>query len=441
MKLDYDYFEKIIAFKAITDGVYLNSIADYVKPEYFEDKNIAHYFQIVNDFYTNRQKLPTFTEIKAYLTNEVQRKGFKKLIESFKELDSNLDKDELYLNTEKFLKERSAMHIMIEAVEAASKGDIDPHSLVTKFELCTSINLVTDIGLELYSDINRLIDNIQNVESTISSKWPWLDEALGGGFREDGKALYMFAGQANIGKSIFLGNVAANIAEQGKSVLVVTLEMSEMVYAQRIASNITKIPMKDFKFNCPSLKTALEESKEKNPKGKIFIKEFPPSTISPKQLAAFVKKLRDSGERIDAIVIDYVNLLTTSFGSNSYERVKHICEQVRAMSYIFNCPVISATQLNRSAYNSSNPGMEGLSESIGVAATADVILSIFQNEEDPELGIIRLGMMKNRYGPRGMSIEMLIDYLTLSITQADGEESSLPQPQQEEMNILEQFSC
>jgi len=57
--------------------------------------------------------------------------------------------------------------------------------------------------------------------------------------------------------------------------------------------------------------------------------------------------------------------------------------------------------------------------SVGLAATADVIVSIYQNEEDRELGIIRLGMMKNRYGPRGHTQAMRIDYSTLTITQAE----------------------
>jgi replicative DNA helicase len=437
MKLDYDYFEKIIAYKAITDAVYLTSIADYVKPEYFEDKNIAFYFKIVNEFYDTRNKLPTFTEIKTYLTNEPLRKGFKKLLESFKELDELIDIDELYFNTERFLRERSTLQTMIEAADAMSKGEIDPTAIYDKFSTCCSINLVTDTGIELFRDRNKIVDNLLREDATISSKWPWLDEALGGGFRSDGKSFYVFAGQANIGKSIFLGNVAANIAEQGKSVLVISLEMSEMVYAERIASNVTKIPMKDFKYNAPLLREALESQQTKVPAGKIFIKEFPPSTVTPKQIGAFIKKLKDSGEKIDAVVIDYVNLLHTSFGSNSYERIKHICEQIRALSYIFKCPFISATQLNRGGYDTENPGMDNLSESIGLAATADVILSIYQNEEDLEMGIIRLGMMKNRYGPRGMTQAMRIEYLTLTITQSDEEEETM---RDEDISLMEQFA-
>ena len=195
--------------------------------------------------------------------------------------------------------------------------------------------------------------------------------------------------------------------------------------------------MKEFQSSCKSLKHFLKTEKDKIPEGKIFIKEFPPSTITPKQLTAFVKKFQDSGERVDAIVIDYVNLLHSTIGSNSYERVKYICEQVRAMSYIFKCPIISATQLNKSGFNIDNPDLATISESVGLAATADVIVSIFQNEEDQELGLIRLGMMKNRYGPRGMVQHMKIDYSTLTITQSEEEDQMI---NDEDLSLLEKFS-
>lgn len=422
MNLNLEEYEKIIAYKAMTDSTYLNSISDYVKSEYFEDDNIAHYFKIVSEFYDKRKKLPTITEVKSYLNTESERQGFRQLVESFKEIDKNLNKDELYENTEKFLKERATWVKILDIAENAENKIKNPQSVLEAFDEICKINLDPEKGIEIYSDIDQVIDHILNDDNFIPTGWKWLDEALGGGYLENGKALYMFAGQANIGKSIFLGNVAANIASTGKSVLVVTLEMSEMVYAKRILSNVTKIPMRDFKEETHALRSLVEDVKESNPDSKIYIKEFPPSTITPKKLSAFIKKMKDSGVKIDAIVIDYLSLLTSTFGSNSYERVKHICEEVRAMSYEYSCPIISASQLNRSAFSKDNPGMEGLSESIGTAATADVIISIFQQEEDIEMGIIKLGMIKNRYGPRGMVQPMRINYPTLTVYQSDSDD-------------------
>jgi replicative DNA helicase len=417
-KLDLDYFERIVCFKALVDSTYLSSIVDYVKPAYFKDKSIANIFNIISEFYENRNKLPTLTEVKTYLTTDELRESFKSLVESFKDIDKNIDKDELYSNTERFLKEKAVYISMLDVASDIAKGSIDTSQILDKIEKSCNINLVTDTGFDLYNDVDVLIDDLCNVQRSIPSKWEWLDDALNGGFLENGRSLYVFAGETNIGKSIFLGNVASNIAKQGKNVLLVTLEMSELLYARRICTNVSKIPLKDLSTNTHALRQAIVDEKTSG-SGRIFIKEFPPSTITPNQLKAFVKKLTDTGVPIHAIVLDYLNLLHSTVGSNSYERVKNVTEQVRAMSYIFNCPVISATQLNRSGFSTDNPDLATISESVGLAATADVIVSIFQNEEDRDLGIIRLGMMKNRYGPRGHTQAMRIDYSTLTITQAE----------------------
>ena len=413
-KLDLDYFENVLIYKSLTDGTYLASVADFVQPDYFKNKAIASIFAIVKDFSEKRNKLPTVTEIKSYLVSDEQKSSFKELVKSFNEIDKTLDKEELYENTEQFLKEKAVYHTMLSVAEDVSSGKVDTSDVLDKFEKSCNINLVTDLGLDLYTNINTLIDDINSVERHIPSKWEWLDDCLGGGFLEAGKSLYVFAGETNIGKSIFLGNVAHNIAKEGKNVLLITLEMSELLYARRICSNVTKVPMKEMIGNTPAIKQAIKDEK-----GKIFIKEFPPATITVNQLKGFIKKFQEQGIKLDAIVLDYLNLMHSTIGNNSYERIKHVTEQVRAMSYLFECPIISATQLNRAGFDQDNPDLATISESIGLAATADVIVSIYQNEEDRELGIIRLGMMKNRYGPRGMTQAMRIDYSTLTIEEAD----------------------
>tara|TARA_R110001592_G_scaffold675_5_gene3664 strand:- start:3050 stop:4360 length:1311 start_codon:yes stop_codon:yes gene_type:complete len=413
-KLDLDYFENVLMYNALTDSGYLSTITDIVQPEYFKSKDIASVFTIIKEFNEKRNQLPTTTEIKQYLVTDEQKESFKRLVTSFSDIDKNINKDELIENTEQFLKEKAVYHTMLKAAEDISAGDVDTTVILDKFEKSCNISLVTDLGLGVKANIDDIIEDLTTVEDKIPSTWEWLDDSLDGGFLQAGKSLYVFAGETNIGKSIFLGNVASNIAKQGKNVLLITLEMSELLYARRICTNISKIPMKEMAVNGASLRAAVTESP-----GNMYIKEFPPSTVTPNQIKAFCKKFQDKGIKLDAIVIDYLNLIHSPIGNNSYERIKNVTEQIRAISYVFNCPIISATQLNRAGFDQDNPDLATISESIGLAATADVIMSIFQNDEDRDLGIIRLGMMKNRYGPRGMTQPMRIDYSTLTIEQAD----------------------
>ena len=413
-KIDHDYFENVLVYKALTDETYLASIVDHVKPIYFKDKDIKPIFEIIKDFFNRRNSCPTITEIKAQLVTKELKDAFKRTVVRFKDIDKNMNSDELYQNTETFLKEKAVYHTMLEVVE---QPDMDTTMILEKFEESCNISLTTETGLDLLKDVDKLVDNLSSQINYIPTGWRWLDEKIGGGFLQEGRALYIFTGETNIGKSIFLGNVALNVAKQGKNVLLLTLEMPEIIYAQRIGSNITKIPLSKLRTELPTFKHSMEEYADSNPGAKILIKEFPPSTITVSFLQSYIKKLRNNGYKFDVIILDYVNLLTYPGDSNSYEKVKKITEQLRALTYVFNCPIITATQVNRSGFGVSDPGMETISESSGLAMTADVIMSIWQETTDRELGVIKMGMMKNRFGQNFGQCVLRIDYSTLTLSE------------------------
>ena len=416
-KLDLDYFETVIAYKSLVDDTYLASIVDYVKPLYFKNKDIKAIFAIIRDFYEKRSTKPTITEIKSYLTTDELKMSLKNVVNLFTNIDKNLNADELAANTEIFLKEKAVYYTMMEVVDDINKNEVDTSKILDKFEKACSITLATETGLDLFTDVDRVIDDLNSDDRYIPSKWKWLDDKIGGGFLESGRALYLFAGETNIGKSIFLGNIAINIAKQGKTVLLVSLEMPELVYAKRLCSSVSKIPLGQLKVESENLKNQITEYCIENPDSKIIIKEFPPATITCNHLKAFIRKLTQKGIKIDAIVLDYVNLLNSTMGDSSYERIKICTEQLRALTYEFNCPIISATQLNRDGYEISEPGLKTISESIGLAMTGDVILSVWQEDTDKELGVIKMGFMKNRFGPNFGFCPMRIDYTTLTITE------------------------
>ena len=422
-KINLDFFEQILIYKSLTDEKYLSTVISAVNPAHFKDKNIKTIYTIIKDFYNKRNVPPTITELKTYLIDSDSREAFKTVVNKFSEMDKSFNNDELIENTERYIKERSIWHTMLDISKDVSNGKIDTGFILDKFEKSCNVNLKTNIGLDLFKDINVLIDDLNTDQPVIPTGYKFLDRKLGGGWLKNGRAIYIFAGETNVGKSIFLGNFATNIANNGKTVLLITLEMSELVYAKRLASSVSKIPISDLRVESQTLKTQILEHTKDNPTSKLVIKEFPPSTITPSQLQGYLKNIQSTGVHIDAIVLDYINLLKGPTGDNSYERVKIVTEQVRALSYIFNCPIITATQLNRSGYDTDKPGLESISESIGLAATADFIGIITQSDEDRELNITRMNIAKNRFGPNYGTTTLRVDYKTLTIYEDDSLES------------------
>jgi replicative DNA helicase len=416
MKLDLDWMEKIVTYKSLADEEYLISIIDHIKPSYFNDKNLCLVFEIVCDFYNRRKTIPTHTEIKAFLDTPEKKQGFKNALTSIVNIDSNINKDELYNNTERFIKERGIYQNMMSVAKDVGNGEIDTSKILDSFEKTCNVTLIHDIGLDLFADFRRVEEDLKRKDPVISSGYDWLDEKLGGGFLQSGRAMYIFAGETNIGKSIILSNLAINIARQKKTVLVITLEMSEFVYAKRITACITSTPTGKLADDVEIVSAKMSNFKDAT-NGRIIIKEFPPSCMTPRDLQGYIKKLIKSSVKIDAIVLDYINLLTSHRGKDSYERVKYVSEETRALTYAFECPIITVTQLNRTGYSVSEPGLTSLSESYALGATADFIASMWQGEGDNDMGVMRVTMLKNRFGKNTGTNAFKIDYSDLTISE------------------------
>lgn len=419
-KLDLDFYEKVILYNCIFDNGYLASVIDYLKDDLFSDKDIKSVVGIIKDFYIKRGEVPSLNEIKTYLSDSNLKESYKNALIKMKEFDgAKFNRDELYENTETFLKQKLVFNTLLEAAENHDNGKLDASELLVKMEQAVGINLSPSLGLNLLENVDHFIEELSKNESKISTGWKWLDNKISGGFLESGKALYIFIGETNVGKSIFLGNIAANVALQGKTALVISLEMSEIMYGMRFASKLTKIPMFELKTDFDNLKEQLEDVRKQNNKSKILIKEFPPSTITPFQISAYLKKLSQRGIKVDCLVLDYLNLLSSPSGDTMYERIKHISEQLRAISYTHQVPIISASQIVRSSFSKEAPSLEAISEGISLANTADCIFNIWQSDEDKENGYINMGVAKNRFGPNFGSTLLKIDYTTLTLEEED----------------------
>ena len=117
-----------------------------------------------------------------------------------------------------------------------------------------------------------------------------------------------------------------------------------------------------------------------------------------------------------------------------------VSEKLRALSYIFKCPVISACQVNTEGMNNENVGMENLSQSRGVAFTTDFLMALFCTQEDRENGLISARLVKNRLGGQiGKIMNFKMDSETLTLADLTFDPSAVEYEQNDEQltNIME----
>lgn len=409
--LNLDYFETIILYKILSDNHYANLVINNLEPQYFNSKDKKIIFNLIKNYYLTNDKLPNISEIKQYLsTNELQQ-SFINVINEIKNTDKQINEQELIKNTEHFIKERGIFNIIW---NVAKQENIEPYIILEKIQNICNVSLDTDAGLDLYNDVDDIINKLTTPNSYIKTGWKWLDNCIDGGWLKDGNALYVFYGRPNIGKSIILGNMADNIAKQGYNVMIITLEMNEYLYAKRLLSRITHIPIKHLTSDVDVLKNAIEQNK----KGNIFIKEFPTGAVNPQYVGSYIEQLKKKGIKIDAVVLDYIDLLVWPGNIEEHLKKKKIAENLRGWSTKLKIPIISADQINREGYDET-PDMKFAAGGTGNNVTADLLVGISRTDEDVEMGLIRFNIMKNRNGPANISKCMKIDMDTLDITEDD----------------------
>jgi len=206
-----------------------------------------------------------------------------------------------------------------------------------------------------------------------------------------------------VGKSLFMCHIASSVLLQGKNVLYITLEMAEERIAERIDANLLNVPIQDI-VNLPK---QMFENKvtnlAKKTQGTLIIKEYPTASAHSGHFKSLLNELAlKKSFKPDIIFIDYLNICASSRfkgGSNinSYTLIKSIAEELRGLAVEFNVPIMSATQLTRSGFGSSDPELTDTSESFGLPATADLMFALISTEELEGLGQILVKQLKNRY--------------------------------------------
>jgi replicative DNA helicase len=414
LQVNSEYFENVIACQALTNSYYTSLVLDHLEPENFKQPGNRLIISIIKDFYLKRRALPTITEIKTYLKKEEDTKLIKDTLTAYKQIDLNGNIDELIQNTETFFKEKTVYNTVLKIVDDFTNDRADYGKFLQMFEKACNIKLVNEIGLDFYGEYDKILKELGTDSEVIPTGWTFIDDKIGGGLAKKGRALYLFLGPTNVGKSIFLGNVASNMAAKDVTTVLISLEMPEMMYAKRISSHVSKIPINGIRDQIGALEGYFKEVSEQR-KRKLIIKEFPPKSVTIGGIKAYLESLIKNGIKPEVLVIDYLGLLKASSGDNSYEQGKSTAEDLRALSYFFNIPIVSAIQTNREGMD--NPSLDTVSESLGVAFTADVVWSIHQEEGDQDLGIIKVGGIKNRVGPKHGATAMRIDYTTLSLSE------------------------
>ena len=434
-----DFQEKLV-YLIMTERPFCDQIGEVLDVSFLELK----YLQVLTSkIYEYKSKYTTHPSLKvlgSIIKSEVSPEDDavkEQVIDYFKrsitDVEMLRDSDYIKETSLDFCKKQKLKEAMMKSVKLLNNSSFD--------EISTVINDAIKLG----ADGNYGYDYKKDFEerymlkarNPVTTGWEKIDAICKGGLGSG--ELGVVIAPTGAGKSMVLVHLGAQAVKAGLNVVHYTLELSHTTIGQRYDSCLTGVHLKDL-F---SLKEQIYE-KVKDIEGNVIIKEYPTKSANTNTIRAHLDKLKQQGIPIDMIIVDYGDLLkplTAPRGSEKRHDLESIYEELRATAQIYECPLWTASQTNRSGLNAELITMEAVSESFNKCFVADFIFSLSRTITDKAKNRGKIFVAKNRNGKDGVPypIKMDTSNIKLEVLESELEESEKPDAKKQKEKINQYY--
>jgi len=409
-----------------------------VEPYFFKHEDILFIYSIVrNEYLLSKKKIvPSPQQILAMVKiHDTEKKIPDNLVKILLKGDNSSYEDEWLEPRFKAWKiSKSCKNNVLKSIEyIRALDEVDYDNVV---DISNKIkNMFNDLSLidDDDSDIGDDFDDPENHKITDTTKkmstgWPSMDKIMNGGW--DQASLNVLMGETNVGKSMWMQNIAVTAANQGANVVFVTLEMGSRKCMKRMGAMRLKIPVDTYDEKCNDtifMKNKINQLKSQgggmfNTKpGKIYVKKYDTGTCTITDVDNYIHKLEEVKKiKINMIIVDYINIMGLEkgldFASMLFLKGKHLAEGLRYIADKHNCAVITGTQTDKAVWGANDIDLKNMPESKAIAETADSVWAIIRNQEMKKNNTYRMKILKLRDGEhKGEQIRFLFNttYLTM----------------------------
>lgn len=401
-------FQEKLVKTILFDRNFANQMEEVLDTNYLELK----YLQVFVDLlFQHKQSYPhptyeAMVSVVRTQTEDYSGSIIKQVIEFMARIKSNAiaDDDEEYVKEKSldFCKKQKLKEAILKSVDLLQSQSFDQIQKVINEAM--NLGADNDHGHDYHKDVEDRFE--MKMRNPVSTFWDEIDSITKGGLGK--RELGVVVAPTGAGKSMALAHLGAMAVVKGKTVVHYTLELADTVVGQRYDSCITGIELK----NLMSMKDAIMMAVEHIP-GKLIIKEYPTKSASTRTIIGHLEKLKQKGITPDMIIVDYADLLKPTASGFKTQELRHslgnIYEELRGIGQVWDIPVWTASQTNRSGLNAEVITMEAISEAFSKCFVADFICSISRTIEDKTENRGRMFVAKNRNGIDGIVYPMEID--------------------------------
>ena len=395
-------FQSKIISSLLTDVKYTKQIVDILEVSYFDTDSNKFLVKSIKDYFIKYKSQPTMESIKIMvddIDNDVLKVA---IVDSLRGAWQHREDPDLEFVKEKsieFCKNQIVKGAIMQSVELLETQQYDEIKVI--IDKAMTAGMERDIGHEYITGFEERMT--KQARDTLPTAWDSVNDLMDGGL---GKGeLGVIVAPAGIGKSWTLQAIGTHAMKCGLSVIHYTLELNAAYVGLRYDCIISGQPTGNLQYYKEDVQKLISKLK-----GNLIIKYWPTRTASVNTISAHLQQCELQGIKPDLVIVDYADIMksTQHFKEKRHE-IGHVYEELRGVAGEFDVPMWTASQANRSSLEEEIIGADKVSEDYSKVMTADFVMSMSRKVEDKIANTGRFHVIKNRFGPDGITFPATIN--------------------------------
>ncbi len=301
-----------------------------------------------------------------------------------------------------------------QAYSQANHEDVIAYAEMELFQLAKNgtrggLTSLTEVAAETLREIQARYLDPSSIKG-VPTGFRRLDDLTNG---LHGGELIVVAARPGVGKSTIAMNMAENIAKQGKSIAIFSLEMTNKQLVERLLSSMSGVPLEQIKSGRLTHRDVdLNRIHDAYTLMAQTMNMYGNDTanVRPSEIVSQCRRLAKQ-QGLDLVIIDYIGLMqgdSTGRAENRQNEVATITKALKNMAKELDVPVIALSQLKREAESrnvgkkeageTTEPVLSDLRESGAIEQDADIVMFIHRDTVGGDDSKVSLLVRKHRNG-------------------------------------------
>jgi replicative DNA helicase len=409
MKKNFDYlgntFQIQLLNQLIVDKNFSSTIIDVLDGNYFDNKYFKIISQLTKEYYKKYESTPSFDTLEQIIKSEISQELVQKIVlDTLKQVQDAPFEGTLFVQEKalKFCKQQELQKAMEKAQKIITEGDFESYDKVEGLVRDALQVGQTDTGItDIFSGLDTVLE--EDYRHPIPMGIPGIDKLLKGGLAKG--EIGVILAPTGVGKTTILTKIANTAYNLGYNVLQIFFEDNPKIVQRKHFTLWTGIEPDNLNKHKETVLAKVEEIKS-SMDNRLVLQKLASDTYTMSQIKNMVRKMIADGNKIDLIMLDYIDCVTPeSTSKDEWKAEGSVMRGFEAMCHELDLVGWTATQGNRSSISSDVVTTDQMGGSIKKAQVGHVIISIAKSLQQKEMNLATIAITKSRLGKDGVVFE------------------------------------